>query len=208
MRLATTAREPEPRTVLMASTRIFDNPREVPTMEITVAVTATAGSPFTPAPDDGPGADDLLSEGSTRLTGYPVGAGWVTDSLTEDGRPAAVLLLMEEPALPGRAVRARPVALLRAVIDGQPRAEVVCVPAHDANFAALNDAAALPAWHADEETLAVILRRLDRGHQWRITACDGIEAAETFLADAHLAYERLTAGPEQAGRHGPETATP
>ncbi|MEU6284403.1 inorganic diphosphatase [Streptomyces sp. NPDC047028] len=166
-------------------------------MEITVAVAATAGSPFAPALEDGPGADDLLSEGSIRVTGYPVGAGWVTDSLTEEGRPAAALLLMEEPALPGQSVRARPVALVHAEVDGQPRVEVVCVPAHDANFAGLSDVAALRAWRADEGTLAAVLHRLDRGHQWRITACDGIEAAETFLAEARHAYERLAGGQER-----------
>ncbi|WP_415941906.1 inorganic diphosphatase [Streptomyces sp. 067-1] len=178
-------------------------------MEITVTVTATAGSPFTPIPDDGPCADDLLSVGSTRVTGYPVGAGWATDHLTKDGTPASVLILMEEPALPGQSVRARLVALLHAVADGQPRTEVLCVPAHDANFAALTDAAELLSWHADADTLAAVLYRLDRGHQWRITSCEGVEAAETFLTAARAVTEYSGTAPQQPSEHlGPAAGTP
>lgn len=177
-------------TVLMASAWTVHEPREVPAMETTVAVAATAGSPF--APHDGSDGHDLIGAGSTRVTGYPVGAGWVGDTLAEDGGPAAVLLLMEEPALPGRSVRARPVALLHTLVDGRPRTALVCVTAHDANFAALTDVAALRAWHADEDTLGVLLHRLDPGHRWRVTACEGPTAAEAFLAEARHAYERLT----------------
>lgn len=152
-------------------------------VEVTVAVEATAGSPF--APDNGPGAYE-----SSR--GYPVGNGCVTDSLAEDGMPADVVLLMEEPAFPGQAVRARPVALLHAIVDGRPREEVVCVPADDENFAALTDLPQLHDWHADEIALAAVLRRFHAGHHCQVTGCEGRQSAETFLAQAHHSYERLT----------------
>ncbi|MFB9831921.1 inorganic diphosphatase [Actinoallomurus acaciae] len=157
--------------------------REVTMVEITVAVEATAGSPF--APDDGPGA--YGSPG-----GYPIGNGCVTDSLAEDGMPVDVVLLMEEPALPRQAVRARPVALLHAVVDGRPREEVVCVPAGDENFASLTDLPQLADWHADELALAAVLRRLRAGHHCQVTGCEGRRSAETLLARAHHSYERLT----------------
>ncbi|MFF7144538.1 inorganic diphosphatase [Streptomyces nodosus] len=163
---------------------------EVSAMEVTVAVTATAGSPF--APQDGSDGYDLVSVGSIRVTGYPVGAGRVDDTLTDDGEPTAVLLLMEEPALPGQSVRARPVALVHALVDGSPRAEVLCVPAHDPNFAAFTAPGTLPAWHADADTLATVLHRLDPGRHWRVTGCEGPTAAEPFLAEARHSYERLT----------------
>ncbi|MEU6606520.1 inorganic diphosphatase [Streptomyces shenzhenensis] len=159
-------------------------------MEVTVAVEATVGSPF--APHDGADWHDLIDTGSTRVTGYPVGAGWVTETRTEEGRPTAVLLLMEEPALPGRSVRARLVALVHALVDGQPRTELLCVPAHDANFAALTDVGTLRAWHADEATLALVLHRLDPAHHWRVAGCESAAAAEAFLAEARHGYERLT----------------
>lgn len=162
-------------------------------MEVTVAVAATVGSPFAPdAGGDGPDGDDLVCEGSTRVTGYPVGAGWASDTLADDGGPSAVLLLMEEPALPGRSVRARPVALLHTLVDGRPRDDVICVPAHDANFAALTGPGALRAWHGDDDTLGAVLRRLDPAHHWRVVGCEGPAAAEAALAATRNAYERLT----------------
>ncbi|MET8631729.1 inorganic diphosphatase [Streptomyces sp. NPDC004680] len=159
-------------------------------MEIMVAVAATIGSPF--APGDGSDGSALMSAGSIRVTGYPVGAGWVSNTLAEDGGATAVLLLMEEPALPGRSVRARPVALIRALVDGQPRAELLCVPTHDANFGTLTSIEALRAWRVDEDTLATILHRLDPTHRWRVADLEGPATAEAFLAEAHHSYERLT----------------
>ncbi|WP_030421778.1 inorganic diphosphatase [Streptomyces sp. SCSIO 75703] len=163
-------------------------------MEVTVVVGATVGAPFAPA--DGSDGYTQVSAGSTRVTGYPVGAGHIDDTLTEDGEPTAALVLMEEPALPGRTVRARPVALVHALVDGRPRAEVMCVPAHDPNFAELTGPVALREWHADEETLAVVLHRLDPDHHWRVAHCEGPVAAEEFLDEARDAYERLTGRPE------------
>ncbi|MFC9154661.1 inorganic diphosphatase [Streptomyces bauhiniae] len=159
-------------------------------MECVIVVAATIGSPFAPA--DGSDGYALMSAGSIRVTGYPVGAGVVAGTLTDDGNPADALLLMEEPALPGQEIRARPVALLHTLVDGLPRTEVLCVPAHDANFAALTDVAALRAWHADEGTLATVLHRLQRGHRWRITELEEAPAAEKFLAEARHCHEGLT----------------
>ncbi|MEU6284409.1 inorganic diphosphatase [Streptomyces sp. NPDC047028] len=160
-------------------------------LDITVAVDATAGSPFTPE-DDAAGSYDLLWHGPSQLYGCPVGDGYMPDSLTELGGPANVLLLMEEPAHPDRSVWARPVALLHAVRDGQPYDEVLCVPAGDPRFAALTGPEALRLWHADEGALATVLRRFRPGHTWQITGCEGCREAEEFLAEAHHSYERLT----------------
>jgi inorganic pyrophosphatase len=160
-------------------------------VEVTVAVEATAGSPFTPD-EDAMRAYDVLWHGPSQLCGCPVGDGYVPDSLTEEGGPANVLLLMEEPARPDRTVRARPVALLRAVRDGQPYDEVVCVPTGDPRFAPLTGPEALRAWHADEGALAAVLRRFRPGHVWQVTGCEGCRVAEEFLAEAHCSYERLT----------------
>ncbi|MEU6403449.1 inorganic diphosphatase [Streptomyces sp. NPDC046985] len=151
-------------------------------MEWTIAVRALAGSPF--APSDGSDGYDLLSAGSTRVTGYPVGTGPVSGTRAEDGAPVAALLLMEERARAGQCVSARPVALLHTVADGRPRSQVLCVPTHDANFAALRDVDALRAWHADDDALATVLRRLDPAHRWRVTGCEGAAAAAAYLSAA------------------------
>ncbi|MEW2131885.1 inorganic diphosphatase [Streptomyces sp. NPDC005435] len=162
-------------------------------MEFLVTVDATIGSPF--APPDGSDGHDLMSAGSTRVTGYPVGSGSAGGTLTGQGGTVPVLLLMEEPALPDRTVRARPVALLHALVDGRPETRVLCVPAHDANFASLADVSALRVWHADEDTVATVLRRFDRSHRWRVMDFEGAAAAEEFLTEARRAYERLTGCP-------------
>lgn len=150
---------------------------------VTVRVEATAGSRFTPEDSFAP---------SRVLTGWPVGEGYVENSLTEDGEPAKALVLLNEPALPGTAVAARPVALARLVVDGEPRETVVCVAEKAADFDAITGVRELRAWHADEAALGEMLLRFGPGHSWQVTGYEGCPAVDEFLARARLGYERLT----------------
>ncbi|MFB7736131.1 inorganic diphosphatase [Streptomyces sp. NPDC056112] len=157
-------------------------------MEVTVQVEATVGSRVAPDHEPEPTA---WQSAHPVLDGFPVGEGFVGDSLTPDGEPADVLVLMEEPALPGT-VRARPVALLHASVDGQPVDEVVCVTARDPRFEEITDLPGLQAWHCDDAALEALLRRLGHGRAWQVVRCEGAAGAEEFLSDAHHTYERLT----------------
>ncbi|MFD4973347.1 inorganic diphosphatase [Streptomyces sp. NPDC058424] len=158
-------------------------------MEVTVQVEATVGSRV--APDHEPEPAPRQWAGHPVLDGFPVGEGFVSDSLAPNGEPADVLVLMEEPALPGT-VRARPVALLHASVDGRPVDEVVCVTARDPHFEKITGLPGLQAWHCDDAALEALLRRLGHGHAWQVVGCEGAAGAEEFLSDAHHTYERLT----------------
>lgn len=150
---------------------------------VTVRVEATAGSRFTP--------EDSL-DASRVLTGCPVGKGYVDNSLADDGKPADALVLLSEPALPGTAVPARPVALAHLVVDGEPRETVVCVAERARDFDAITGVRELRAWHAGEGALAEVLLRFGPGHSWQVIGYEGCPAVDAFLARARLDYERLT----------------
>lgn len=164
-------------------------------MECTITVTATVGSPF--APKDGTDGSALVGTGSTGVTGYPVGHGPVEDTADDHGQPVTALLLMPEPALPGGTLTARPVAVLHVSAPGRAQAVVVCVPTHDAHFATLTDLDRLRAWQVDEQSAALVLRRLDRGHSlmWSVTRIEGTEPAAAYLVAARARYRQVTGAP-------------
>jgi inorganic pyrophosphatase len=65
---------------------------------------------------------------------YPTDYGFVLDSLAGDGDPLDVLLLADEPAVPGSVQLARPIGVLDMRDENGPDAKVLMVPARDARF--------------------------------------------------------------------------
>jgi inorganic pyrophosphatase len=158
-------------------------------MEISIAVEKTTASPIA----SGEVADLLATvwPGDAESHGYPVGEGRVPHTLTTDGGPAEALVLMEEPALPGSTVKGRPVALYHLLVDGRPREEVICVAAGDPHFEKITDPEGLAPLQADTGALAAVLRHLAPHHSWRVTGCDGHQAAEEYLAQARQRFQNL-----------------
>lgn len=124
--------------------------------------------------------------------GWPVGHGYVTDTLADDGRPLEALVLMGEPARPGDDVAAWPVAVLHlATKKGQPVEEVLCV-AEAACFTDLVDLSDLPRWHAEPDVWAEALSRLAPGTEYRVAGYGPVREADSLLSSAHHAYLRMT----------------
>lgn len=113
------------------------------------------------------------------------------DTLGEGARPVEALVLMRDPAVPGAAVPARPVAVLHLAAQGNPEDEVLCV-AGDPCFADLADTRDLPRWHAGPDAWAAVLARLSPQPAYEVTGCGSREEAEQLVADARHTYERLT----------------
>ncbi|MFF9314062.1 inorganic diphosphatase [Streptomyces sp. NPDC014748] len=161
-----------------------------------VLVEATSGSSFTPG---------LLPEpaeswaGHPLLTGCAVGEGYVVDSLAPDGEPADALVLMEEPALPGRVVPARPVALLRVAVDGERSEVLVCVQADSTVFESVSDVRDLLSWHADERALSQVLARFGSSHAWQVLGWQERQAAEKYAYRARHDFEESLEGPGPPG---------
>ncbi|MEV5986734.1 inorganic diphosphatase [Streptomyces sp. NPDC052051] len=153
-------------------------------LRITVDIDATASSALRTV-------DDVVS-GRLTSGGWPVGHGHIPDTLDE-GQPLDALVLMPEPALPGAAVPALPLAVLHlAAPRPLPVAPVVLCVAEDPRVGGSADTddpahrpAALDAW-------AAVLTRLRPRTPCEVTDCGTRSEAEHLLADAHHAYERLT----------------
>jgi inorganic pyrophosphatase len=72
-------------------------------------------------------------------TSYPADYGFVPHTLAEDGDPLDVLVLLEEPTVPGCHIRARPVGVFWMVDEKGPDAKVLAVPAGDPRWEPIGD---------------------------------------------------------------------
>ncbi|MFE5077568.1 inorganic diphosphatase [Streptomyces halstedii] len=158
---------------------------------VTVTVEATSGSLF--APED-QSDSPRTSAYSPLLSGCAVGEGYVDDSLDENGDPADALVLLDEPALPGRAILARPIALAHLTVDGTASETLICVAAGQPKFDEITDFSTLESWHASETTLADVLQRFGPSHNWQVRGIDGPMAAEEFVRTTRHNFELMTGG--------------
>lgn len=62
---------------------------------------------------------------------YPGDYGFIPRTLSEDGDPCDVLVLIKEPTFVGCEIRARPIGLLRMVDRGEPDEKILAVPSQD-----------------------------------------------------------------------------
>lgn len=72
-------------------------------------------------------------------TTYPADYGFVPDTLAEDGDPLDVLVLLDEPTVPGCHIRARPVGVFWMTDEKGPDAKILAVPAGDPRWEGLED---------------------------------------------------------------------
>jgi inorganic pyrophosphatase len=89
-------------------------------------------------------------------TVYPADYGFVPDTLAEDGDPLDALVLLEEATFPGCWLHARPVGMLWMQDEKGPDAKVICVPADDVRWDAIDDIHQVP-----EQTRAEIKHFFD-----------------------------------------------
>lgn len=62
---------------------------------------------------------------------YPGDYGFIPRTLSEDGDPCDVLVLIREPTFVGCAIAARPIGVLRILDRGEPDEKILAVPAED-----------------------------------------------------------------------------
>jgi inorganic pyrophosphatase len=65
---------------------------------------------------------------------YSCNYGFIPQTLWEDGDPIDVLLISEEPLVPGCMVEARPIGVLDMVDGGEGDAKILAVPTKDPRF--------------------------------------------------------------------------
>ncbi len=77
-------------------------------------------------------------------TSYPADYGFVPNTLAEDEDPLDVLVLLDEPTVPGCHIRARPVGVFWMVDEKGPDAKILAVPAGDPRWDHISDLADVP----------------------------------------------------------------
>jgi len=70
---------------------------------------------------------------------YPANYGFVPQTLWEDGDPLDVLVLGDEPLVPGCIVEARPIGVLDMIDGGEGDAKVLAVPTSDPRWKSTKD---------------------------------------------------------------------
>lgn len=79
-------------------------------------------------------------------TTYPADYGFIPNTLAEDGDPLDVLVLLEEPTVPGCHIRGRPVGVFWMVDEKGPDAKILAVPDGDPRWDDLNDLTDVPPY--------------------------------------------------------------
>jgi hypothetical protein len=125
-------------------------------------------------------------------TGWPVGWGFIPDTLTADGSPVEAVVLMEEPALPGARIGAWPVAL--AHFEG-PEAtdEVMCVAEVPA-FASVIDLEDVDALLEEPQAWAAAGApdRVARPPRHRVASYAPRSEADLWVATSRFRYLKST----------------
>jgi inorganic pyrophosphatase len=122
---------------------------------------------------------------------FPYDFGFVPQTVASDGDPIDVLLLMDEPAFPGCAVKARLIGVIEGEqLDGKKKVRndrlVAVAEANHmyANIRRLND---LPRkWVEEVQEFFVNYHGLE-GKKYRLLGCKGQEIALDLLKKAHRA---------------------
>lgn len=77
-------------------------------------------------------------------TTYPADYGYVNHTLGEDGDPLDILVLLDEPTVPGCHIRARPIGVFWMTDEAGPDAKILSVPAGDPRWNHVDDLADVP----------------------------------------------------------------
>jgi inorganic pyrophosphatase len=120
---------------------------------------------------------------------FPYDFGFLPQTLAPDGDAIDVLLLMDEPAFPGIAVRARLIGVIEGEqIDGKKKIRndrLVAVADANHMYANIRRLKDLPAkWIKELQNFFVNYHALE-GKEYRLLGCKGIDAAMGLVKKAH-----------------------
>jgi inorganic pyrophosphatase len=123
-------------------------------------------------------------------TVYPADYGFVPDTLAEDGDPADVLVLLEEPTFPGCYVEVRVVGVFWMDDEKGPDAKILCVPSHDPVYEGYCDLADVPRLLLDEiEHFFEVYKMLEPGKATNVKGWEGAAAAYAEVDACKRRYE-------------------
>lgn len=93
---------------------------------------------------------------------YPTDYGYIPDTHSPDGDHLDVLVIVEEPTVPGCVVRARPVGVLKMRDEKGEDYKVIAVPVADPRFDGVDDLTELhPHWLREIENFFDVYKTLE-----------------------------------------------
>jgi inorganic pyrophosphatase len=122
---------------------------------------------------------------------YPTDYGFLPDTLSKDGDPLDVLVLVHNPTFPGCQVPVRPIGVLRMHDDKGEDEKILAVPVGDPRFDDIFDLPDLPVhWLREIENFFATYKLLEEKdtelHGW-----DGAEAARTVIEEACRLHQQM-----------------
>lgn len=126
---------------------------------------------------------------------YPTDYGFILDTLARDGDHLDVLLLCEEPAVPGSLQTARPVGMLDMEDEKGPDEKILAVPTGDPRFAdarTLDDVA--PHWRLEIQTFFHSYKELEGGKGATVREWRGVDEAWRVIEDARRRFAGTKGG--------------
>ena len=120
---------------------------------------------------------------------YPADYGFVMETLARDGDHLDVLVLSEEPSLPGTLQRVRPIGLLDMEDEKGPDEKVLAVPTGDPRFDDVRSLDDLPRhWQKEIATFFDTYKTLEDGKGAIVRGWRGLDDAWRAIEEARAAY--------------------
>ena len=116
---------------------------------------------------------------------YPSDYGYVEETLGEDGDPLDALVLLDDPTFPGCWVSSRPVGVFWMEDDKGPDAKIICVPAGDPRWDAVQEIEDVHhSLLAEVEHFFDVYKTLEPGKHSTTRGYEGTAAAWQEIEDA------------------------
>ena len=122
---------------------------------------------------------------------YPTDYGFLPDTLSPDGDPLDVLVLVEESTFPGCHLPARPVGVLRMIDDKGEDEKILAVPVGDPRFSDIYDLSDLHFhWLREIENFFATYKLLEE-KDTELLGWEDAATARRVIADARRRHEEM-----------------
>lgn len=119
---------------------------------------------------------------------YPTDYGFIPDTLSEDGDPLDVLVVVNEPTFPGCHLPAKPIGMLRMRDEKGEDEKILAVPAGDPRFDDINDLGDLAAhWLKEIENFFATYKELEE-KDTEVLGWEGLASARELIEDARARH--------------------
>jgi inorganic pyrophosphatase len=120
---------------------------------------------------------------------YPTDYGFILDTLARDGDHLDVLMLTEEPAIPGSLRTARPIGVLDMEDEKGPDEKILAVPTGDPRYAEVRTLDDLPHhWRIEIQTFFDSYKELEAGKGATVRGWRGVDDAWKAIVDAQRRF--------------------